>query len=125
MKEIIITALVAIFSSGGMWAFLSSVLAEKQQEKHDAQHQALQEIKDELEDIKEALKKNNQVTVAEARTTISTNCKRYRKMGYIPDDEYVAFSMLGQAYIEAKENTPVKIDFEWCMNNLERVEETE
>lgn len=121
MKELVITGILAVLASSGLWAFLSSIV----QTHSDKHKEALESIAHDLKDIREELNRNSKVTIAEARTTINTRCKKYRRLGYIPDDEYIAFKMIGEAYVEANENTPVKMDFEWCIANLERVEETE
>lgn len=87
MKELVITGILAVLASSGLWAFLSSIV----QTHSDKHKEALESIAHDLKDIREELNRNSKVTIAEARTTINTRCKKYRRLGYIPDDEYIAF----------------------------------
>lgn len=41
-------------------------------------------------------------------------CKMYKKKGYIPEDEFEAFSRMGDAYIEMGGNSTIKKLYEEC-----------
>ena len=102
MNELILPIVVAIFASTGFWSFLSNKIAKKKKKKTPIEKMVLALGRDKL---------------------LEAN-KRYRKKGFIPEDDYEAYMGLGEAYeamggnslmrkvFEENRQLPVKEDIE-------------
>lgn len=82
----ITTIILAIFASTGFWTFLNQVISNHKHKKTPQE----------------------QMIMAIGRDRILFLSKTYMKMGYIPDDEFDNFKLMGEAYIAMDGNTSVK-----------------
>lgn len=82
-----ITSIVlAIFASSGLWTLIQHVYDNHKKKKTPQE----------------------QMIMAIGRDRILFLSKTYMKMGYIPDDEFDNFKLMGEAYIAMDGNTSVK-----------------
>ena len=126
-----ITIVIAIIGSSGMWGFLQWWLETKCKKKNKtlkdmnskldklATKTEMNAISDELVLIKNALDTDRDLTMSMAREKLNNMSNQYIKLGYIPMDEYVAYNSIGEAYIRAGGNSEIKSKFELVMEDLE------
>ena len=131
MMESIVTIVVAIAGSGGLWAFAQHIQdnkitkkSEKLQEINDkldkiVTTEDLTEIKSDIKELKQEVYHAKDLSLSTARNKLNYLCNKYTKLGYIPFEDYVAFKSIGESYIRAGGNTEIKTKFEWVMDNLE------
>jgi len=72
-----------------------------------------------LEDLIKDVKTGNNLSLAFSRDRVNHLANIYMKLGYIPQDEYIAFKLLGQAYLESGGNSEIKEKYEYCIDELE------
>lgn len=72
-----------------------------------------------LEYLIKDVKTGNNLSLAFSRDRVNHLANIYMKLGYIPQDEYIAFKLLGQAYLEAGGNSEIKEKYEYCIDELE------
>ena len=72
-----------------------------------------------LEDLIKDVKTGNSLSLAFSRDRVNHLANIYMKLGYIPQDEYIAFKLLGQAYLDAGGNSEVKEKYDYCIDELE------
>lgn len=84
--ENITTIILAIFASTGFWSFISQI-ASAHKRKKTPQEQMIMSL---------------------GRDRLLYLSKAYLTKGYIPDDEYDNFKLMGEAYIAMDGNTSVK-----------------
>lgn len=138
-SNIIVTVIVAVLSSTGLWAFLDNIRsdskAEKARKEEMAKREELKEQKiDEImNEVKNLSNQVNQTTrelkaeivvtkelgKSEARATLNKWCEKFLTLGYIPRCYYTAFKSLGESYQEAGGNSEVGDKFDYLMENLE------
>lgn len=130
-KEVMITIVLAIIGSSGMWGFLQWWLETKCKKKNKtlkdmnskldklATKVEMTAISGELTSIKNTLDTNRDLTMSMAREKLNNMSNQYIKLGYIPVDEYVAYNSIGEAYIRAGGNSEIKSKFEVVMEDLE------
>lgn len=82
----ILTILGLILASNGLWDFLKTFVKSKRKRKNP------QEL----------------MMLALGRDRLLHLCKKYIKLGYIPQDEYESFVELGDAYLKMHGNSIVK-----------------
>lgn len=75
-----------------------------------------------LEDLIQDVKTGNSLSLAFSRDRVNHLANIYMKLGYIPQDEYIAFKLLGQAYLDAGGNSEIKEKYEYCIEELEVVD---
>lgn len=128
-----VTIMCALCGAGGLWSLIQHVIDLKHNDKKEKNKdretlldiskdvkEFKTEVKDEFNKVEQELKNNNILTIALGREKINYLCHQYMDLGYIPRQDYVAFKMIGDAYIiDNKQNTEVKTKFEWCIDNLE------
>lgn len=85
-----ISIVLAVFASTGLWQFLIKVYENRKQKRTPSEKMILALGRDKL---------------------LFLN-KKYRQMGYIPEDEYEAYSGLYDAYIGMGGNSLVKKGYE-------------
>lgn len=122
----IIKLLGIVVASSGFWALCQKifetlwtdkkkspleVIDKKIDSIHEEQKSFSDEIRKELEALRTALDNNSEVTMSHARERLNTLCKKYERLGYIPEEEYVPFQLLGEAYITAGGNHGFDIKF--------------
>lgn len=130
-KEVMITIVLAIIGSSGLWGFLQWWLETKCKKKNNtlkdvnskldklATKTEMTSITDELVLIKNALDTDRDLTMSMAREKLNEMSNRYLKLGYIPVDEYVAYTSIGEAYIRAGGNSEIKTKFELVEEDLD------
>lgn len=85
----ITTIVLAIFASTGFWSFISQLINNHKRKKTPQE----------------------QMIMAIGRDRLLFLSKSYMKAGFIPDDEYDNFKLMGEAYIALDGNTNVKRKF--------------
>lgn len=84
------TLILAVFASGGFWTFLQAMITSHRKKKTPTENMVLALGRDKL---------------------LFLN-KKYKKLGYIPEDDYETYIALGEAYIGMEGNTLVRKGFE-------------
>lgn len=64
----------------------------------------LEKIQKQLDELTKALESNSELTMSHARERLNWLCHEYQELGYIPNNQYVAFKLLGESYIKANGN---------------------
>lgn len=80
------TIVLAIFASTGFWTFLQNLIANRKKKKTPQEEMIL----------------------ALGRDRLLHLSKSYMSKGYIPDDEFDTFKMMGEAYIAMDGNSTTK-----------------
>lgn len=126
-----ITIIIAIIGSSGLWGFLQWWLETKCKKRNKtlkdmdskldklATKQEITGISDDLVLIKNVLDTDRNLTLAMAREKLNDMSNRYLDIGYIPYEEYVAYNSIGEAYIRAGGNSDIKAKFELVMEDLD------
>ena len=86
----VMTIVVAIFASTGFWQFILAIYNNKTKKKTPMENMVLALGRDKLLDAN----------------------KKYRKMGFIPEDDFETYIGLGEAYEKMGGNTLVRKGFE-------------
>lgn len=84
------TIILAVFASTGFWNFLTVI----------------------INNIRKKRTPQDNMLLALGRDKLLFLNKKYRKMGYIPDDDYETYIALGEAYEAMEGNSLVKKGFE-------------
>lgn len=131
MNDYVISVIVAILGSSGIWAIFQSLINSKIKQRNDTIQQIsdkldcmvtindLDELRHEVDTIKTVVDHNTDLTLSVARDKINALSNRYMRIGYIPMDEYVSYIAIGESYINANGNTEIKSKFLWCKEHLE------
>lgn len=80
------TIILAVFASTGFWSFISQIITSHKKKRTPQE----------------------QMIMAIGRDRLLFLSKAYMKAGFIPDDEYDNFKLMGEAYIALDGNTSVK-----------------
>lgn len=120
--EFLTVIIVAVIGSNGLWMFFSKMLDRKSKRYRDYEElkETISIIKEDIEALNALGEKNNNLAKATARERLNRLNHKYRKQGYIPSDDFVAYKLIGEAYEEADGNTVVFEDFKLCMEELPR-----
>lgn len=136
--ESIPALLVALAASGGFWTYIEKKKEESYKKRTKTLEKAFQDISNistkinntdnalhtlegqmsNLETLIDELKSDSKLSVAYCRDRLNHLENKYMNMGYIPQEDYVAFKMLGEAYLSCKQNTEVQEKFNYCMEKL-------
>lgn len=121
VTEFIIAIMVAIFGSGGMWAFFSHLLDKKSQKTQDIQDikNSVASLNQEIQKLNDTLNKTHDLAIATARDRLNYLNYEYTEQGFIPQKDLVPYKLMGEAYIENDGNTIVSEEFKVCIDNLE------
>ena len=126
-----ITIIIAMIGSSGLWGFLQWMLETKCKKRNQTLKEMdkkldklptkaeITTISTELLSIKDSLDTDRNLTLSMAREKLNDMSNRYLEMGYIPMDEYVAYNSIGEAYISAGGNSEIKSKFELVMEDLD------
>lgn len=88
--ETIATIVIAVFASGGLWTFLTELIKNR----------------------KKKLSPADKMTLALGRDKLLFLNKKYRKLSFIPEDEWETYEGLYTAYVELGGNSKVRKGFE-------------
>lgn len=81
----------------------------------------LEQIEDRFGDISNIVssaKNTSNLSMAYARDRLNYLSNMYMKKGYIPQEDIVSFTLLGEAYIDAGGNSETKTKYLHCINKL-------
>lgn len=130
-KEVMITIILAIIGSSGLWGFLQWWLETKCKKKNKALKEMsskldklatkaeISELSGNLVLIKSVLDTDRDLTLSMAREKLNDMSNHYLGLGYIPIEEYVAYKSIGEAYINAGGNSEIKSKFELVLRDLD------
>lgn len=116
----LILTLVAALTGGGTLGFIQFMINRKDngddfKEKVTEKLHKIEELGVQMND---KFDKQSALNVAEGKILLDGFNRKFREMGYIPDDEYPMYKMLGERYIGAGGNSDVKAMFERNMTYL-------
>lgn len=112
-SQVIVTLLVAVFSSSGMWGFLQWKLEAKENKKQ----KQLDEIHSAILEMQTEISANKDLSLSLGRDRVNHLCNNFIELGYIPKEDNISFLLIGASYC-AYGNTEVKTKFEWVKENL-------
>jgi len=107
--------IVALVSAGGFWTLIEHTFEKRKKTKDEKIDELISEIKD----IKKELDSTTDLSKAYSRERLNHLSEKYMSMGYIPKEDIVSYTLLGNAYINAGGNTEVRTKFEYIKENLE------
>ena len=129
-SETIITVLIAVIGSGGLWGFVQHLIDTKIKKRetiikeindkldHVATVEDLNKLAEDLSQLKTDISAAKDLSLSSARNTLSHLSNNYIALGYIPEDEYVAYKSIGESYLNAGGNTEIKTKFEYVLKEL-------
>ena len=129
-SETMITVLIAIIGSGGLWSFVQHLMDTKIKKRetiikeindkldHVATVEDLNKLAEDLSQLKTDISAAKDLSLSSARNTLSHLSNNYIALGYIPEDEYVAYKSIGESYLNAGGNTEIKTKFEYVLKEL-------
>lgn len=129
-SETIITVLIAVIGSGGLWGFVQHLIDTKIKKRetiikeindkldHVATVEDLNKLAEDLSQLKTDISATKDLSLSSARNTLSHLSNNYIALGYIPEDEYVAYKSIGESYLNAGGNTEIKTKFEYVLKEL-------
>lgn len=129
-SETIIAIAIAMIGSGGLWGFVQHLIDTKIKKKEDIIKEInckldkmvtiddLNKLAEDLEQLKNDVSATKDLSLSSARNTLNQLSNKYMALGYIPDDEYVAYKAIGESYLAAGGNTEIKAKFEYVMEEL-------
>ena len=129
-SETIITVLIAVIGSGGLWGFVQHLIDTKIKKRetiikeindnldHVATVADLNKLAEDLSQLKTDISAAKDLSLSSARNTLSHLSNNYIALGYIPEDEYVAYKSIGESYLNAGGNTEIKTKFEYVLKEL-------
>ena len=129
-SETIITVLIAVIGSGGLWGFVQHLIDTKIKKRetiikeindkldHVATVEDLNKLAEDLSQLKTDMSAAKDLSLSSARNTLSHLSNKYITLGYIPEDEYVAYKSIGESYLNAGGNTEIKTKFEYVLKEL-------
>lgn len=129
-SETIITILIAVIGSGGLWGFVQHLIDTKIKKRetiikeindkldHVATVEDLNKLAEDLSQLKPDISATKDLSLSSARNTLSHLSNNYIALGYIPEDEYVAYKSIGESYLNAGGNTEIKTKFEYVLKEL-------
>lgn len=129
-SETIIAVLIAVIGSGGLWGFVQHLIDTKIKKRetiikeindkldHVATVEDLNKLAEDLSQLKPDISATKDLSLSSARNTLSHLSNNYIALGYIPEDEYVAYKSIGESYLNAGGNTEIKTKFEYVLKEL-------
>lgn len=129
-SETIIAVLIAVIGSGGLWGFVQHLIDTKIKKRetiikeindkldHVATVEDLNKLAEDLSQLKTDISAAKDLSLSSARNTLSHLSNNYIALGYIPEDEYVAYKSIGESYLNAGGNTEIKTKFEYVLKEL-------
>lgn len=129
-SETIITVLIAVIGSGGLWGFVQHLIDTKIKKRetiikeindkldHVVTVEDLNKLAEDLSQLKTDISAAKDLSLSSARNTLSHLSNNYIALGYIPEDEYVAYKSIGESYLNAGGNTEIKTKFEYVLKEL-------
>lgn len=129
-KDIIIAVVIALIGSGGLWGFLQYLLDTKLKKREAAISEInckldkmvtvedLNKLSKDMAQLKEDVSATKDLSLSSARNTLNHLTNKYMALGYIPDDEYVAYKAIGESYLAAGGNTEIRTKFQYVMKEL-------
>ena len=129
-SEAIIAIAIALIGSGGLWGFVQHLIDTKIKKKEDiikeinckldkmVTTEDLNKLAEDLSQLKDDVSAAKDLSLSSARNTLNHLSNKYIALGYIPDDEYVAYKAIGDSYLSAGGNTEIKTKFEYVMREL-------
>ena len=129
-SETIIAIAIAMIGSGGLWGFVQHLIDTKIKKKEDIIKEInfkldkmvtvedLNKLAEDLAQLKDDVSATKDLSLSSARNTLNQLSNKYMALGYIPDDEYVAYKAIGESYMTAGGNTEIKAKFEYVMKEL-------
>lgn len=130
-SEQIVTIIIAIAGSGGIWGVIQYLLETKVTKNKEslkaitdklskvATSDEVLQLSNTISDIYAELEMTKDVALASARDRLNQLSNKYLELGYIPLDDYVAYKALGDSYINADGNSEIKAKFNLVMDSLE------
>lgn len=130
-SEQIVTIIIAIAGSGGIWGVIQYLLETKVTKNKEslkaitdklskvATSDEVLRLSNTISDIYAELEMTKDVALASARDRLNQLSNKYLELGYIPLDDYVAYKALGDSYINADGNSEIKAKFNLVMDSLE------
>ena len=129
-SETIIAVLIAVIGSGGLWGFVQHLIDTKIKKRetiikeindkldHVATVEDLNKLAEDLSQLKTDISAAKDLSLSSDRNTLSHLSNNYIALGYIPEDEYVAYKSIGESYLNAGGNTEIKTKFEYVLKEL-------
>ena len=137
MVNNIITVVIAVIGSSGIWGLIQHILDVKVRKRQDTINylekrlgrvptkedikdirQDITEVRTDLKYLKDITLHTKDLSLSSARNTLNILSNKYISLGYIPEDEYVAYKSIGKSYIESGGNTEIKTKYELVMRTL-------
>ncbi len=130
-SEQIVTIIIAIAGSGGIWGVIQYLLETKVTKNKEslktitdklskvATSDEVSQLSNTISDIYAELEMTKDVALAASRDRLNQLSNEYLKLGYIPLDDYVAYKSLGDSYINAGGNLEIRTKFNLVMDSLE------
>ena len=110
-----------VVASSGFWALCQKVFetlwAEKKKSPLIKIDSKVDSLCEEMKSLKVALEYNSEVTMSHARERLNALCERYISLGYIAEEEYVPFKLLGESYVKAGGNHGFDVKFQHIIND--------
>ena len=107
--------IVALFSAGGFWALLETSLKSRKKTKD----KKLDKLIDDVKNIKTELESTTDLCRSYSRDRLNYLSEKYMKQGYVPKEDIISYTMLGNSYINSGGNTETKTKFEYVIEELE------
>lgn len=137
MVNNIIAVVIAVIGSSGIWGLIQHILDVKVRKRQDTINYLKERLskvltKEDIDDIKHDMTEirtdirflkditshTKDLSLSSARNTLNILSNKYISLGYIPEDEYVAYKSIGKSYIESGGNTEIKTRYELVMRTL-------
>lgn len=125
-----VAVVLGILGSGGLWGFVQYLIDTKIKKREQVMDEIntkldkvataseLMKILEEMSILKNDIAHTKDLALSSARNTLSQLSNRYLELGYIPEDEFVAYKAIGDSYLAAGGNTEIKTKFEYVMREL-------
>lgn len=129
-NETIIAIVIAMIGSGGLWGFIQYLIDTKIKKRQDVIKEInskldrmvtvedLNKLAQDLSQLKDDISATKDLALSSARNTLNHLSNKYMALGYIPEDEYVAYKAIGESYLAAGGNTEIRTKFEYVMKEL-------
>ena len=125
-----VAVVLGILGSGGLWGFVQYLIDTKIKKREQVMDEIntkldkvataseLMKVSEEMSILKNNIAHTKDLALSSARNTLSQLSNRYLELGYIPDDEFVAYKSIGESYIEAGGNTEIKTKFNLVIDTI-------
>lgn len=120
----IFTLVTILLGSNWLGNFFLELYRNRRKDKKEDPMAKMQKQIDELHTVivklNNSLDKNSELTISHARDRLNWLCNKYKELGFVPEDDYVAFKLLGEAYISAGGNHGFDEKFNYIINNYQK-----